>query len=107
MSRVSFYLLDLEADKNTTMPAHLVLACQLAANCFRNKQRCLVFCQDKAMAEHFDELLWQLPTDSFVPHNLVGEGPVGGAPVEISWQTPAQFNRPVPVSYTHLRAHET
>ena len=95
MSRVSFYLLDVEADKSSSQPAHLVLACQLAARCFRSKQRCLVFCQDKALAEQFDELLWQLPNDSFVPHNLVGEGPVGGAPVEISWQIPAQFNRPV------------
>ena len=88
-------MLDVEADASTNQPAHLVMACLLAARCFRNKQRCLVYCQDQAMAELFDELLWQLPNDSFVPHNLVGEGPVGGAPVEISWQVPGQFNRPV------------
>lgn len=46
-------------------------------------------------AEQFDELLWQLPNDAFVPHNLTGEGPLGGAPVEICWQTPNQFNRSV------------
>lgn len=28
--------------------------------------------------------LWARPA-SFVPHNLAGEGPRGGAPVEIAW----------------------
>jgi DNA polymerase-3 subunit chi len=95
MSKVIFYLLDQETDEPSKQPAHFVLACQLAANCFRSKQRCLVFCDSQALAEQFDELLWQLPTDSFVPHNLAGEGPQGGAPVEICWQTPAQHNRGV------------
>lgn len=95
MSKVTFYLLEQVTDDNSQQPAHLVLACQLAARCFRSKQRCLVFCDTQALAEQFDELLWQLPTDSFVPHNLAGEGPPGGAPVEISWQAPSQYNRGV------------
>ncbi len=92
MSNVTFYLLD---ESSQDKPAHLELACLLAARSYRQKQKCLVYCQDQAQAEQFDELLWQLPTDAFVPHNLSGEGPVGGAPVEICWQTPNQFNRAV------------
>ena len=99
MSKVSFYLLDNEVDNSKSVsaefPQHLALACNLAARCFQNKQRCLVFCETKLLAEQFDELLWQFPSNRFVPHNLFGEGPVGGAPVEISWQAPKQFNRPV------------
>lgn len=95
MSKVTFYLLDKETDDSSHFSAQLALACQLAVNSYRNKQRCLVFCQTQALAEQFDELLWQLPTDSFIPHNLAGEGPSGGAPVEICWQTPSQFNRSV------------
>lgn len=95
MSKVTFYLLDKETDEASNKPAQLALACQLAANSYRNKQRCLVFCETQALAEQFDELLWQLPTDSFVPHNLAGEGPPGGAPVEICWQAPTQFNRAI------------
>ena len=93
-------MLDKEVDDSSQLAGHLVLACDLATRCFRNKQRCLVYCQDQALAEQFDEMLWQLPTDSFVPHNLAGEGPAGGAPVEISWQMPAQFNRPVLINLT-------
>ena len=94
MSHVRFYLLD-ETQQVNQQPAHFALACLLATRSYRQKQKCLVFCENQQQAEQFDELLWQLPNDAFVPHNLTGEGPVGGAPVEICWQTPSQFNRPV------------
>lgn len=93
MTQVTFFLLDQESESK--LDSHLELACELAANCFRNKQRCLVLCEDKGTAEQFDELLWQQPVDSFVPHNLSGEGPKNGAPVEICWETPAQFSRAI------------
>lgn len=99
MSNVVFYLLD-ETAETYNQPAHFKLACLLATQHFRQKQKCLVYCQDQQQAEQFDELLWQLPTDAFVPHNLAGEGPVGGAPVEICWQPPSQFNRPVLINLT-------
>jgi DNA polymerase-3 subunit chi len=99
MAKVSFYLLD---ETSTTEAKQLSLACLVAARCFRNKQKCVVFCQDKQQAEQFDELLWQLPTDSFVPHNLAGEGPPGGAPVEIHWQAPQHFSRAVLINLAEL-----
>jgi DNA polymerase-3 subunit chi len=99
MSNVRFYLLD-ETTDTSQQPAHFELACVLATHFYRNKQKCIVYCQDQQQAEQFDELLWQLPVDAFVPHNLSGEGPVGGAPVEICWQAPIQFNRPVLINLT-------
>ena len=62
-----------------------LIVCMLAARYFRAKRRCLVLCSDQNSAEEFDELLWQQPMDAFVPHNLTGEGPANGAPIEISW----------------------
>jgi len=94
MAQVTFYLLDEIAQVND-MPQHFALACLLATRSYRNKQKCSVYCQDQQAAEQFDELLWQLPNDAFVPHNLAGEGPASGTPVEICWQPPSQFNRPV------------
>lgn len=101
MSNVMFYLLD-KTTQPTQQPAHFELACLLATRFYRQKQKCIVFCQDQQQAEQFDELLWQLPVDAFVPHNLTGEGPAGGAPVEICWQTqpPNKFNRPVLINLT-------
>lgn len=80
MTQVSFYSLT-ESDK-----AGQSLSCTLAAKYYSQKQRLSIWCANKQDAESIDELLWQLPSDRFVPHNLVGEGPKGGAPVEICWQ---------------------
>lgn len=102
MANVAFYLLEPTPSQNPDADT-LSLACVLAARCFRQKQKCLVFCQDKQQAERFDELLWQLPAKRFVPHNLAGEGPPGGAPIEIHWQTPTQVSRAVLINLSqHL-----
>ena len=102
--QVSFYLLsdtpaDHQAIQNelSTVPAHFALACQLCADLYRAKQRVFVYTADQQQAEAFDELLWQFDAERFVPHNLSGEGPRYGAPVEISWQAPRQ-NRHVLVN---------
>lgn len=93
MAEVIFYLL--EQDKLDNQPAPLALACQLAAQAFRNKQACLLWCQDQQSAEALDELLWQRPSDAFIPHNLCGEGPAKGTPVEISWVGQQSGPRPL------------
>jgi DNA polymerase-3 subunit chi len=98
MPQVTFYILEPAAQPRVS--PQLVLACELASRCFRNKQRAMVWCEDQQSAEAFDELLWQLPVQSFVPHNLSGEGPTGGAPVEICWQVPGQINRQVLINLT-------
>lgn len=61
------------------------LACELARQAFINQQWVYIHCTDKEQAYAIDELLWQLAPQSFVPHNLKGEGPTGGAPVEIGF----------------------
>ena len=68
------------------MPAHFALTCQLCADLFRANQRVFVYCPNQQDAEAVDEVLWQFDAERFVPHNLAGEGPSRGAPVEISWQ---------------------
>lgn len=97
--QVNFYLLDETVPQNelSTVPAHFALACQLCADLYRAKQRVFVYTADQQQAEAFDELLWQFDAERFVPHNLSGEGPRYGAPVEISWQAPRQ-NRHVLVN---------
>lgn len=67
-------------------------ASEIVANAFANKQKMSVLCDTQAQAEEVDELLWQLPANRFVPHNLYGEGPQAGTPVEICWQ-PEQVAR--------------
>ncbi len=97
MPAVRFYALTEETvspDGGTAVSALCAKACELTAELYANRQKSVVLCADKAQAEAVDELLWQLPAARFVPHNLAGEGPPGGAPVEIVWQAQQLPRRP-------------
>jgi len=69
-------------------------ACLQASYFYRQNQRVFIYTQDQKQAENIDEMLWAFDSDSFVPHNLVGEGPKQGAAVEISTQAP-KSRRPI------------
>lgn len=94
MTAVTFYLMPEGSDSDSEMSVASI-TCDIAAHYFRHKQRVLVYCQSQKDAEEIDELLWQRPVDGFVPHNLTGEGPEAGAPVEITWQPPKMRNRAI------------
>ncbi|OCG02972.1 DNA polymerase III subunit chi [Gilliamella sp. wkB112] len=86
MKKVIFYLLENPTEASDSgVLFHEKLACEKIVAAWQNKLRVLVACQDQIQAERIDEYLWQLDTDHFVPHNLVGEGLKGGSPVEICW----------------------
>ncbi len=97
-TQVMFYLLDQtnNEDKNYHSLLH---ACYQAAYFYRQNQRVFIYCPDQQLAHQIDELLWAFESDSFVPHNLVGEGPKNGAAVEISWQEPTN-RRPILINLT-------
>lgn len=84
MKNATFYLLD----NNTPvdgLSAVEALVCELAAERWRDGKRILVACEDEQQAIRLDEALWQRDPHRFVPHNLAGEGPRFGAPVELAW----------------------
>ncbi len=84
MKNATFYLLDND-DTVDGLNAVEQLVCDVAAARWRAGKRILIACVDEAQATRIDEALWKRDPDSFVPHNLAGEGPRGGAPVEIAW----------------------
>ncbi|MGL5037475.1 MAG: DNA polymerase III subunit chi [Aeromonas sp.] len=83
MSHVTFYLMS-DADDPLASAVER-LACQLSAESWDGGHIYLL-CNDEAQALRLDELLWQLPAERFVPHQLQGES--GMAPVEIGYQPP-------------------
>lgn len=97
-TQVMFYLLDEEKSEDK-LALSLLHTCFQSAHYFRQNQRVFVYCQDQAQAHQVDELLWSFEPDSFVPHNLLGEGPKNGSAVEISWQTPTN-RRPILINLT-------
>jgi len=84
MKNAIFYLLDNDTVLNG-LSALEQLVCELAADKFRAGKRVLVACEDEQQAIRLDEALWQREVQAFVPHNLAGEGPRYGAPVELAW----------------------
>ncbi len=83
MKNATFYLLDNDTHQDG-LSAVEQLVCEIAAERWRAGKRVLIACEDEQQAIRLDEALWARPPESFVPHNLSGEGPRGGAPVEIA-----------------------
>ncbi|MFD2165188.1 DNA polymerase III subunit chi [Thalassotalea euphylliae] len=80
--------------ESASQDAHYVYACVQAAHYYRQQQKVYIYTNDQTQAHVIDELLWSFEPDSFVAHNLVGEGPRQGSPVEIGWQPP-KGRRPI------------
>lgn len=97
MTQTTFYPL---SDTDSTEHALEAKVCQLAGELFQQGQRVFVATMDVKSAERVDELMWQLPSEQFIPHNLQGEGPHYGAPVEIGHQPP-QGRRHVLINLCH------
>lgn len=86
MKKVIFYLIEDDSKLNDALLLpHEKLACEKIIESWQQGSRILVACQDQIQAEKIDEYLWQLNSDRFVPHNLVGEGMKLGSPIEITW----------------------
>lgn len=86
--RVDFYLL--ASDKPD---ARGLVACRLLEKAYMKGHRVYVHCTDQHDAELIDELLWTFRDDSFIPHNLQGEGPEPPPPVQIGYgKEPRGFN---------------
>ena len=102
-TQVMFYLLPDEekADTSNISPSSAFFhACLQSSYFYRQNQRVFIYTQDQKSAEQVDELLWAFDSESFVPHNLAGEGPKQGAAVEISHQAP-RGRRPVLINLSN------
>lgn len=83
MPIVTFYQLD---DNSQDANQDVLKACShLLLETLKKRKWATVLCTNKQQAEDVDEFVWQHPVDSFIPHNLAGEGPKQGTPAEITW----------------------
>lgn len=85
---VDFYLLSNEASEDRGL-----VICRLIETAYLKKHKIYVHCQNQHDAELLDDLLWSFKDDSFIPHNLLGEGPEPPPPVQIGYnREPRGFN---------------
>ncbi|CUX96245.1 DNA polymerase III subunit chi [Candidatus Gullanella endobia] len=84
MKNVIFYLIE-KYDISNGLTTVEQLACNLAADKWRQGKRVLIACEENDQAFKLDEAMWVHDPNAFVPHNLAGEGPNHGAPIELCW----------------------
>jgi DNA polymerase-3 subunit chi len=80
--RADFYLLN-----NSHPQAGWLVACRLLEKAYLRNHRVFVYCETRLDAMMLDELLWTFKDDSFIPHNLQGEGPEPPPAVQIGHDT--------------------
>lgn len=86
--RIDFYLLTEDKPE-----AAWQVACRLLEKAYVKGHRVFVLCETQADAETMDEWLWTFKDDSFIPHNLQGEGPEPPPPIQIGHgEEPRGFN---------------
>jgi DNA polymerase-3 subunit chi len=79
MAEVRFYTLS-----DAAGPARLKKVCALTDQAFRDGEKVLVWLEDAAALEQFDNLLWTYGDRTFVPHEpLAGEPASCEAPVQL------------------------
>lgn len=86
---------DVEVGTNCKQPLddYWLFVCNLIEKLYQNKHRIFVWCPDKVTSEYIDEYLWTFKPESFIPHNLQGEGPEPPPPVQIGYQSiPRGYN---------------
>lgn len=91
MQHALFFLLSDNAEQASTQQ-HQAVA-DIACSLYEKKRQCRILCNDQAQAEAIDELLWQLPTDRFVPHKIGFEGDDKPAPIELHWELNKRWTR--------------
>src|SRR5689334_5219985 len=90
MIRVDFYIL-----AETTEKMRLNFACRIIEKAYRNRHRIYIHTENESQAHALDELLWTYRDDSFLPHNLYGEGPEPVPPIQIGFAVTPEKQRDI------------
>lgn len=84
MTKIDFYILSAPDAE-----ARLAFVCRLVEMVYRKRgHRIYIHAESRDQAEEIDERLWSDRTASFLPHNLVGDGPHPAPPIQIGHEQP-------------------
>lgn len=84
MKTATFYIIEESAPQNSEQSL-LEYALFLARHFAKQDAKVYLHAQNKQQAEQLDEICFAQSLDEFIPHNLVGEGPRFGCPLEIGY----------------------
>ncbi|OEF28423.1 DNA polymerase III subunit chi [Vibrio rumoiensis] len=84
MAIATFYIIEQNSTQDH-MQGHIDYVIYLADYFASQGAKVYINAQDRSQAEAIDESLWQRDPEQFQAHNLVGEGPQYGTPIEIGF----------------------
>lgn len=90
MPKIDFYILS-----ESTANARLQFACRLIEKAYKQKHFIYIHTENRAMAHQLDEMLWTYRDDSFLPHNLYGDGPEPAPPIQIGFDVTPEKQRDI------------
>ncbi len=90
MPKIDFYLIPEPSETK-----RLVFACRLIEKAYKQQHRIYINAENQATAHQLDELLWTYREDSFLPHNLHGEGPEPAPPIQIGYDVVPEKQRDI------------
>lgn len=90
MPKIDFYLIPEAGEKE-----RMAFACRLVEKIHKQQRRIYIHTDNPQAAYEMDELLWTYREDSFLPHNLYGEGPDPAPPIQIGFDKTPDKHRDV------------
>ncbi|WP_153446214.1 DNA polymerase III subunit chi [Vibrio algicola] len=101
MSIATFYIIEPNSVQATQI-GHIEYVIFLARYFAEQGAKVYINAQDKTQAETIDEHFWQQQSENYQAHNLVGEGPHYGTPIEIGYsQVRPNRNRQLVINMSH------
>lgn len=96
MPRIDFYIM-----QEPGRDARFDFVCRLVEKAYKNRHRIYIHTENEQDAFILDELLWTYRDDSFLPHNLVGEGPEPSPPIQVGFQQKPSNQRDILINLSH------
>jgi DNA polymerase-3 subunit chi len=93
MPKIDFYILTTDSETE-----RLAFACRLIEKAYKNQHRIYIHAETQTLAHTLDELLWTYREDSFLPHNLYGEGPDPAPPIQIGFAAKPEKQRDIMIN---------
>lgn len=96
MPKIEFYVLP-----NPDQESRMRFLCRFIEKAYKDKRRIYIHCSHQSDAHHLDETLWTYREDSFLPHNLYGEGPEPAPPIQIGFDATPEKHRDLLINVSH------
>lgn len=93
--RIDFYILSTDQ-----RPELYTFLCRLLEKIYTEKHKAYVYMQDTQSVHQLDELLWTYRDDSFIPHNILGEGPEKPPAIQLGATQPPNHHRDILINLT-------